>query len=241
MDIYYPVGDEGIRFRDGTAPFYGWILAHVTTEDTVLNVGAGPTPPEPRRHLRGKVGKLVGVDPDPVVLTNSDLDEAYVNDGVTLPFSDCVFDAVVSDWTLEHVSSPTAFLGEIHRVLRPGGRFWFRTPSRWHYVSLLAAMTPQWIHTSLANRARALDAAAHDPWPTRYRLNGDHRLNRLLTAAGFDAIEILKLEPPPAYLVFHPVPFWLGMRYERLVNRYVALAPFRHTMIGCARRTDRGR
>jgi len=236
LDIYYPVGSDGVRFRDGTAPFYGWLLAHVDNHSTVLNVGAGPTPPESQRHMRGRVGRLVGVDPDPVVLTNSDLDEAYVNDGVILPFADGVFDAVFSDWTLEHVSAPAAFLSEVHRVLRPGGFFWFRTPNRWHYVSLLAAITPHWVHGKIANRARALGDDAHEPWPTLYRLNDNHRLRYLLSTAGYDAVEIRRIESYPSYLVFHPLAFQLGVRYERLVNRFAMLSRLRHTMIGRARR-----
>jgi SAM-dependent methyltransferase len=236
LDIYYPLGAEGVRFRDGTVPFYEWITAHVDGRSTVLNVGAGPTPPEPERHMRGKVGKLVGVDPDPIVFTNSDLDEAYVNDGLTLPFSDGVFDAIFSDWTLEHVSMPAPFLAEIYRVLKPGGFFWFRTTNRWHYVTLLAAITPHRFHVAVANRARALDDQAHDPWPTRYRMNDRGRLTTLLSAAGFEAIEIRYLESHPSYLKFHPAAFWLGMKYERLLNRFSVLERFRLIMIGRAQR-----
>jgi SAM-dependent methyltransferase len=238
MDIYYPIRSDGVRRHDATVPFYEWILAQVDRESIVLNVGAGPTPPEPQRHLHGRVGRLVGVDPDPIVLTNSDLDEAFVNDGVTLPFDDCVFDAVISDWTLEHVAVPAPFLSEIYRVLKPGGFFWFRTPSRWHYVSLVASVTPHWFHSAIANRSRALSDEAHEPWPTRYRLNGRHRLFELLTTTGFRGVVIRQVESYPSYLMFHPAAFRVGVGYERLVNRFAVLAPLRHTMTGRAQRPN---
>ena len=236
MDIYYPEGPNGVRSHDATAPFYEWILTEVDSELVVLNVGAGPTPPEHQRHMLGKFGRHIGVDPDPIVLTNSDLDEAYVNDGATLPFPDCAFDAVISDWTLEHVSTPEPFLAEVYRVLKPGAFFWFRTPNRWHYVSLLAAATPHWFHTRVANRARALESDTHEPWRTRYRLNDPRKLSRVLTAAGFRGIEIRHVESYPSYLLFHPLPFRLGVGYERVVNRFAALARLRHTIIGRAGR-----
>jgi SAM-dependent methyltransferase len=236
MDKFYPVGPDGRRARDGTYPFYDWMLANVGPEATVLNVGAGPTPVDPQRWLRGKVGHLVGVDPDPVVRTNTDLDEAYVNDGTTLPFADRHFDAVYSDWTLEHVALPTPFLAEICRVLKPGASFWFRTVNRLHYVTVVSAMTPHWFHALVANRARALPSETHEPWPTRYRMNRESTLRRYLSQAGFRGIEIRMIEPEPCYMLFHPIPFVAGVGYERLVNRSEAMRPFRQVVLGRARR-----
>jgi ubiquinone/menaquinone biosynthesis C-methylase UbiE len=38
-----------------------------------------------------------------------------------LPFADASFDAVLSFWSLNHVSDPRLSIGEMTRVLRPGG------------------------------------------------------------------------------------------------------------------------
>jgi SAM-dependent methyltransferase len=236
MDKYYPIGDDGRRMRDGTFPFYNWILVNVGSDATVLNVGAGPTPVEPSRWLRGKFRNLVGIDPDPIVHTNSDLDEAYVNNGTALPFPDKHFDAVYSDWTLEHVADPAPFLAEIHRVLQPGASFWFRTPNRLHYVSLASAMSPHWFHNLVANRARALPSDAHEPWPTHYRMNREATVRRHLHRAGFREVEIRMIEPEPCYMVFHPIPFLAGVGYERLVNRFAVMRPFREIVLGRAKR-----
>lgn len=236
MDRFYPIGPDGRRARDGTYPFYDWIVANVGSEAVVLNVGAGPTPVEPERWLRGRVGTLVGVDPDPVVHTNTDLDEAHVNNGTTLPFADERFDAVYSDWTLEHVAIPAPFLAEIYRVLKPGGSFWFRTVNRLHYVTLVSAMTPHWFHNLVANRARALPEGTHEPWPTHYRLNRESTLRRRLSRAKFRNIEIRMVEPQPRYMVFHPAAFMAGVSYERLVNRSEAMRPFRQIVLGRAER-----
>lgn len=47
-----------------------------------------------------------------------------------LPFDDGMFDAAVGSEVLEHVSSPAQLIGEVARVLRPGGVFCFDTPNR---------------------------------------------------------------------------------------------------------------
>ncbi len=44
-----------------------------------------------------------------------------VADGHSLPFADSVFDAVVSEAVLEHVSAPQQVVTEMYRVLKPGG------------------------------------------------------------------------------------------------------------------------
>ena len=47
--------------------------------------------------------------------------EAALNADGTLPYADSSFDAVLSIQVLEHVDSPTRYLDECRRVLKPGG------------------------------------------------------------------------------------------------------------------------
>ena len=54
-----------------------------------------------------------------------------VADVAALPFPDGCFDAAVNIVTLEHVREPAKVLGEIARVLRPGGRLYLVTPLDW--------------------------------------------------------------------------------------------------------------
>ena len=46
-----------------------------------------------------------------------------------IPFPAASFDMVITNSVLEHVSDIDACLGEISRVLKPGGLFWFETAS----------------------------------------------------------------------------------------------------------------
>jgi ubiquinone/menaquinone biosynthesis C-methylase UbiE len=49
-----------------------------------------------------------------------------------LPFHDDSFDAAVCVQTLEHVNEPKQVMGEIARVLRPGGRLYLSAPMMLH-------------------------------------------------------------------------------------------------------------
>ena len=49
-----------------------------------------------------------------------------------LPFADGVFDAAVCTMVLEHVREPRAVLGEIARVLQPGGALYASVPQSFH-------------------------------------------------------------------------------------------------------------
>lgn len=46
-----------------------------------------------------------------------------------LPFGDASFDCVISFQVIEHIERDAEFVREIHRVLRPGGRFVVSTPN----------------------------------------------------------------------------------------------------------------
>lgn len=95
------------------------------TDPTSLNLGAGAA-----GHLPGAVrlDRARGTRPHVV----ADLDHP-------LPFRDASFATVGAFDVVEHVADLVALFEEVHRVLRPGGRFVLTTP---HYSSANAHADP---------------------------------------------------------------------------------------------------
>jgi len=201
----------------------------------ILEVGAGPSN-ESSRFL-ATVGQVTGLDPDPAVLSNDALTSAVVLTSNRYPFDDATFDLAVSNYVVEHVTEPVAHLAELHRVLKVGGAYVFRTPNRFHYVPLIAAATPHWFHEAVANRARMLPPEAHTPYPTAYVMNTTRSITRSARAAGFAVERIDYVEPEPAYGMFSRIAFIAMMGYERLVNSSEFFAGGRANLHVVLRRT----
>lgn len=170
----------GFPRDNGTLDFYLRISALLRPDMIVLDLGAGRGArfeededrfPHNLPRLQGRVAKLVGADVDPVVTSNTYLDEAHViQPGAPLPFADLSFDLVFSDWVLEHVEDPQRFAAEIARVLKPGGWFCARTPSRWGYIALAARLLPRRLHGGVLHRVQSA-RKDEDMFPKFYRLN----------------------------------------------------------------------
>lgn len=150
-------------------------------EGEVLEVGfgSGPNVPhypagvhrvravDPATHGRRLAAKRVEVSPVPV---------EYVGlEGEQLPLEDASVDHVLTTWTLCTISGVERALGEMHRVLRPGGEL--------HFVEHGRAPDPK--------VARWQDRLT----PLQRRMFGGCHLNRpiddLIAAAGF---EVKRLE-----------------------------------------------
>jgi SAM-dependent methyltransferase len=91
-----------------------------------------------RHYLEGN--SVVGLDVDAAALEKAaalgiEPVQASVEDA--LPFEDASFDAVVAGELLEHLQFPDALVGEIHRVLRPGGVFVGSVPNAFRIQSRL--------------------------------------------------------------------------------------------------------
>jgi SAM-dependent methyltransferase len=219
---------------DGTVEFHALCASVCAQANQILEIGAGP-PNQTTEFLAG-LAKVHGLDPDPAVLTNQYLSEATVLTGDHFPFGDGVFDCCVSNYVVEHLPDPSTHLREVHRVLRPGGAYVFRTSNRWHYVGLVASLTPHWFHELVANRLRNLPPEAHAPYPTSYALNTRRAVSRHAARAGFH-VEVLRLvEKEPSYGMYARPLFLLFTAYERIVNATARLANFRAMIYAVLRR-----
>jgi SAM-dependent methyltransferase len=182
--------------------------------------------------------RVVGLDISPHARDNPNVDSQALGNLEALPFADASFDAVLSTHVAEHLARPEAAFAEMARVLRPGGRLLLLTPNRRHYVPLLARLLPTGLHAAV-NRRRGL--GEHDVFPTLYRANTAADLRRLAAGAGLCLERLEAFETEPEYLAFHPLAYAAGVLYERVVNRYRALAPLRVNLLLVARKPAWGR
>ena len=111
----------------------------------VLDLGTGAGIVE-QMDFRGHARRICGIDPDPRVVENPYLDESQVGLGESIPYPDASFDLVFADNVFEHLPDPARVFAEVARVLRPGGVFLGKTPNKWHYVPLIARLTPHGFH-----------------------------------------------------------------------------------------------
>ena len=102
-----------------------------------------------------------------------------------MPFADAEFDVVWAGETIEHVVDPVAWMAEVRRVLRPGGRLLLTTPYHGRVTTLLLGL-----------RAKAFDAH-FDPRADHLRFFTARTLSAVLHDAGFAEVEIRACGGPP--------------------------------------------
>jgi SAM-dependent methyltransferase len=210
------------------------VLAVMRPSDVVLDLGAG-SGRLPQMDFRGECQSIVGLDPDASVLQNPHLVDAKVGTGEAIPWPDQSFDLVIADNVLEHLSNPVRVFSEVGRVLKPGGRFLAKTPNRFHYVPMIALVTPTWFH----KRVNVLRGRAEsDTFPTFYRANDEGALRRIARDSGLELQNLERIEGRPEYLRISAVSYPLGILWERIVNASQALAFLRVILIGQFRRAD---
>lgn len=207
--------------------FRDCIARYIGRESRVLDLGAGAGLVT-QMNFRGLAAHVTGIDLDERVLANPFLDEAHLGTAEKLPFESGSFDVVFSDNVLEHLPDPVTVFGEVARVLRPGGRFLAKTPNKWHYMPLIARLTPHGFHR-FYNKLRG--RAGEDTFKTLYRANSRRDIFRLASGSGLLVGQLQLIERRPEYLRLHPATYVLGRAYEALVNGSDLLSRFRILLI----------
>lgn len=92
----------------------------------LLDVGCGTKP----YQVLFAVDAYVGLDIDSEASRKRGIADFHY-DGNVFPFVDASFDSILCNQVLEHVFNPDEFLGEIVRVLRPGGKLLLTVPFVW--------------------------------------------------------------------------------------------------------------
>jgi SAM-dependent methyltransferase len=105
---------DGPRATRDSSQLWSEVQSHLRPGARVLDLGCGPRDQAPCAAHQGY--SYIGIDYSG---TAADL----LADAHSLPFPDSSFDCVFSYAVLEHLHSPAVALGEIRRVLKPGGMY----------------------------------------------------------------------------------------------------------------------
>lgn len=207
------------------------VLEHINSNSRILDLGAGAGIIE-HCNFKGIAAVVCGVDLDDRVLKNPYLDDARLGSAEALPYDDKSFDVVICNNVLEHLPNPAVVFNEVGRILKKGGFFIVKTPNKFHYVPILARLTPYWFHKFYNSlRGRRED----DTFPTLYRVNSKKEIYHCSKAAAFEVVDIRLIEGRPEYLRISLFAYLFGIMYEKIVNSTDLLRNFRVIIIAVLR------
>ncbi|NGX83576.1 arsenite methyltransferase [Aequorivita sp. KMM 9714] len=108
-------------------------FAHIKKGDTVIDLGSGAgNDCFVARHETGAEGKVIGIDFTPIMIQKARMNadklgynnvEFREGDIDAMPVGDDTADVIVSNCVLNLVPNKQKVIGEIYRVLKPGGHF----------------------------------------------------------------------------------------------------------------------
>lgn len=161
---------------------------------SLLDVGCGKMPYKDYILAKNeKITKYVGIDLEVSTIHNTSIADIHW-DGTKMPIDDERFDSAIATEVLEHCPEPVIVLSEVHRVLKPGGNFFFTVPFLW---------------------------PLHEVPYDEYRYT-PFALQKLLEQAGFSRIEIKPLGGWNASLA-QMIGLWLKRSdYPRRRRRYLS-------------------
>jgi SAM-dependent methyltransferase len=194
----------------------GAIRSLLRPTDTMLDAGCGSTLPFLELH-GGSARFCVGIDVERPCVPVPPRTAVALANLAGLPFPPATFDLVISRSVVEHLADPVSVMGEIARVLKPGGRFVFTTPNRFYYSSLIAGAVPYWLKDFYMRRT--FGETAYDHFPAFYRANTRRAIYRVAGRAGLRVERLDALRHFPFYFPFSPLLFRLGMLYDHAVTR----------------------
>jgi len=165
----------------------------------VLDFGCGPGDDLVGFGVYSKPSRLVGVDVSAssvqeararLALHGIAADVQQLEPGGTLPFEDASFDHIHSSGVLHHVEDPHATLGELKRVLRPGGDVYvmvYNFDSLWMHLLVAYHRTiVEGRYPDLTPREQFARSTDGEACPISRCYRPDEFIS-LANAAGFDA------------------------------------------------------
>ena len=214
------------------ALFLDDVVNHQSPDHAMLDLGAGAGTSDVR-SLKHHFARVCGVDVDPRVVHNPTLHEGkLIQPDGRIPYDDATFDFAIADYVFEHLDDPVPVLREAARVLKPGGRLYFRTLNRWHYLSIISRCMPRRFAAYLADTLGHQPADAGDTFQTHWHLNAPRQLNSCAQQAALELTDLATREMHPVYFQLFAPLWYIGVATERLMNRCPCFGKWRIQLTG---------
>jgi ubiquinone/menaquinone biosynthesis C-methylase UbiE len=205
-----------LHARFGTNPYnwFQWLFDHFTlpAQSKILELGCGPAWLWKENVIRIPLGRkieLTDLSPEMVRTAKHNLlmDQNYlvrpsfdfkVVSANAIPYKDETFEAVIANHMLYHVRNRPEAIGEIFRILKPGGIFYAATNGDGH-LQEIAQYHSKWLPNLFADAEKHF--SAHE-----FSLeNGKDQLKppfqKVKIELYDDALEVTDVEPLLAYIV----------------------------------------
>ena len=144
QDSYYKNNDAYAEFLSGWDPaFYGKYVDTLKPDVSggrALDVGCGVGQVVHQLDEAGIEAHGVDVSGPNIEKAKQHSERCQLYDGKRLPFEDGQFDSVGALNVLEHVDEPEAFIADLVRVVKPGGRITISSPNfsaPWAFVTTI--------------------------------------------------------------------------------------------------------
>lgn len=178
--------EDGFRPEGRAGPAIQRLLSESVVPGRWLDVGCGDGRTA-GLWLTERGHEYVGVDVSQAAVdqaTALGLDVRTVEDASVLPFGDAEFDGVVCIEVLEHLFRPDGAVGEMRRVLRPGGRAVVTVPNVAYWHQRFGLLAGRW-------DPRGDDRSADQPWRDPHvRFFTAEALTSLFLSSGFSTMRI---------------------------------------------------
>jgi SAM-dependent methyltransferase len=221
-----PANANVVRLPPQTDQFsalLGWIDSIHPAQVAVLDVGGGGGFYDFPAAVRRRARRMVGVDPDPGVLSRPWLDEGHqLSVEEYAPTTAERFDLTLCVYVMEHVQAPGPFLEAIRSLLVDGGSCFGVTPNLWHYFGLASTTAARLgVEDWLLHRLRPAELIEAYHFPVHYRCNTIHQLSSTARDAGFRSAEFRVLEQAGMFETYFPPTLRWGPRaYSRMINTF---------------------
>ena len=233
-EIYGRYYQDG-KYKSHDARYREAIMKYLNPDACILDAGCG-SEMWFTREFCPKAHMAVGLDIEqPNIVTPGPY--GLRSDLNSLPFKDRSFDIIISKSVFEHLLNPEVVFGEFARVLKPNGVVVILTPNKYHYDALIAKVTPFWFHRWILSML--LNWKEEDTFPTYYRANSKKQIIYLFNRSNLTPKLITLFNQYPAYLMFSPLLFRLGIVFERFTSRHDILANWRGWVLAVAMKEDR--